>query len=70
MNFLIYTGGYNHLRSPVCEERDDGSPPPQGPPQTFLHLRNPSSLYHLKESKHLAGHYKRKHNLILLQSID
>lgn len=46
----LHEGGYNHLRSPVCEDREDGSPPPQVPPQSFLHLRNPSSVYQLKES--------------------
>ncbi|XP_039282192.1 ETS-like protein pointed isoform X2 [Nilaparvata lugens] len=47
-------GGYSQLRSPVCDSREDASPPPAtglppGPP--FLPLRNHSSIYHhIKES--------------------
>ncbi|XP_054258312.1 ETS-like protein pointed isoform X2 [Macrosteles quadrilineatus] len=49
----LHDGGYNQLRSPACDDRDDTSPPPhnsQPPPP--LYLRNP---YHHKDSGY-SGH--------------
>ncbi|KYB26766.1 hypothetical protein TcasGA2_TC034783 [Tribolium castaneum] len=50
---VIPQGGYGQLRSPACppadEIREEGSPPPPGPPSGFLHIQRSPAYHHLKD---------------------
>lgn len=55
---LFFSGVYGQLRSPACaptdEIRDDGSPPPGGPPSGYLQqIQRSPAFHHMKDGKFL-----------------